>query len=112
MAVTRAEFAYLYYESSPQSLPPYDLAPALLWFSIEGKSRQDLDHALERLGGKRLGYLDHACGQPRMEGENRVHGFCVVRHLGISGDTVSSRLFGLILERDGRFKFLSFGNKL
>lgn len=112
MAVTRTEFAYLYYESSPQSLPPYDLSPALMWFTVEGKSRQDLATALGLLGGQPLRYVGHTCGAPRPEGRNRVYGFCAVRYLTGRGDTTTARLFGLILERQGHFKFLSYGNRL
>ena len=46
------------------------------------------------------------------EGENTVYGPCVVRWRGKAGDTVAVRLFGQIVERGGRFKFLSYANKL
>jgi hypothetical protein len=36
----------------------------------------------------------------------------VVRRIEPRGDTVSVRLFGLLIERDGRWKFLSYANKL
>jgi hypothetical protein len=36
----------------------------------------------------------------------------VVRRLPSPGDSVSERLFGPIVERGGRFKFVSYANKL
>jgi hypothetical protein len=36
----------------------------------------------------------------------------VVRWRNANGDTLSVRLFNQILERGGRFKFLSYGNRL
>ena len=41
-----------------------------------------------------------------------MHGPCVVRLVGWSADTASACLFSRVLERDGRFKFLSYANKL
>jgi hypothetical protein len=35
-----------------------------------------------------------------------------VRRRPAAGELVNERLFGLIVERDGRFKFVSLANKL
>jgi len=35
-----------------------------------------------------------------------------VRHRQPGGDVIEERLFALILEREGRFKFVSLANKL
>jgi hypothetical protein len=57
--------------------------------------------------------LGHDCGaEHRQEGKNRVYGPCVVRWRSTAGDTIAGRLFSKILERDGRFKFLSYANRL
>ena len=45
------------------------------------------------------------------EGDNVVYAPCVVR-LVIQSDTVEQRLFGAIIERHGRFKFVSLANRL
>jgi hypothetical protein len=47
-----------------------------------------------------------------VEGENRLWRNCRVRRVRAAGDTASGRLFGVILERHGRFKFASYGNDL
>lgn len=111
MAITRAEFAYLYYPAAPEASPPYDLDPGLSWFMLRQNSRKGLLRALEERGARSLGYLGHRCdGSPSRHGDNAVWGPCVVRRLQATGDTVEERLFGPILERDGVFKFLSYAN--
>lgn len=113
LVITRAEFAYLYYETSPQASPPYDLAPGLFWFILQQHSRKGLLRALEDRGGRPLGYLGYRCEEaPSRHGGNAVWGPCLVRRAQAVGDTVKERLFGPIVERDGRFKFLSYANKL
>jgi hypothetical protein len=113
LALTRAEFAWLYYPTTPQGLPPYDLSPALLWFVTEGASSQGLGRLLAERAGRPLEYAGHACDPtPSVEGENRVWGPCVVRRLRAPGDTVAERLFGQILERGGRFKLVSLANRI
>ena len=39
MAVSRAEFAYLYYPTTAQGLPPYDLEPGLMWYLLRQTQR-------------------------------------------------------------------------
>ncbi len=113
MALTKAEYAWLYYPTNPQGLPPYDLSPGLLWFMIESRGTRGLGHALEERGGRLLGYVGHDCDPtPSVEGANRVYGPCLVRRVEAPGDTVAERLFGLVIERGGRFKFISYANKL
>ena len=114
LALSRREFAYLYYETNPQSLPPYELSPSLFWFMLEGGSRGGLIKALEGRGGAPLGYRRTRCeGGPVREGENRLYGPCyIVRMQGEGGDSLVERLFGPIIERRGRWKFVSYTSKL
>jgi hypothetical protein len=108
LLLSRAEYAWLYYPTTPQSLPPYDLSPALLWFTLSRRSDQDLAVALQTFGDSAIGYRGHSCAAtPRREGENLIWGYCIVR---VRAGAV--RLFGLIIERGGRFKFVSYANKL
>ncbi|MGZ8398693.1 MAG: hypothetical protein ACXWWN_06625, partial [Gemmatimonadales bacterium] len=62
--------------------------------------------------GRALRYLGHTCISPRVEGKNRVHPSCELRRVTAAGDTVAERLFGLILERDSRYKFVGYANRL
>jgi hypothetical protein len=113
MAISRSEFAYLYYPTASQGLPPYNLEPSLMWFMLFERSNQGIRRALQLHGGTPMALVDYDCGTGySREGENTVYGPCVVRWRAKDGDTVSARLFSQILERDGRFKFLSYANRL
>lgn len=113
LSLSQREFAYVYYETNPQSLPPYDLSPSLFWFMLEGGSRGGLSKALQTLGGNQLHYRSTRCsGAPSREGENSVYGPCVVVRRGERGDSLVERLFGPIIERGSRWKFVSYANKL
>ena len=107
------EFAWLYYDTNPQSLPPYDLSPSLFWFLLERGSRGGVIHLLEERGGQPLGYVRTRCeGRPSREGRNTVYGPCLIERRDARGAKLSERLFGQIVERGGRWKFVSFANKL
>ena len=113
MALSRAEFAYLYYPSSRFSTEPYQLPPQTLWSLLQGNSEKGAQRALERRAGHPLRYVDYRCEpEPERQGENRVWNECTVRRVATPGDTVSERLFGSIVERGGRYKFVSYANRL
>ena len=112
MAITRAEFAYLYYPSSPIARPPYDLPPALMWLQLESNSGKGVRDVLRKRARAPLWMVDFACDLPDTQGRNRIHGGCHVQRRTAQGDTLTERLFGAILERDGRFKFLSYSSRL
>ena len=67
---------------------------------------------LERLGGAPLHVVAQRCdAAPERAGRNRVWSGCVVTVTGAPGrDTLSARLFGAIVERDGRYKILGYAN--
>jgi hypothetical protein len=112
MVMDRGEFAWLYYPSSPLSRPPYELSPGLMWFQMQGESERGASRLLGERAGEPLRYTRHACGPPRTEGELRLYPNCELRRVPPPGDTVVERLFGLIVERDGSYKFVSYANKL
>lgn len=113
LTVTRAEFAWLYYATTPQGLPPYDVEPALLWFLLRSRSERSARRALQVYGGRQLEVLGYDCGGAgQREGDNTLFGPCTVRWRSPGGDTAAVRLVGQILEREGRFKILSYSNKL
>lgn len=112
-ALDRSEFAWLYYPTARQGLPPYDVEPGLLWFLLTSRSERGVRRALAVYGGQKLRVLGHDCGSAGSpEGENAVWGPCTVRWRDERGDTVSQRLLSQVVERDGRYKVLSYGNKL
>ncbi|MEP6691121.1 MAG: hypothetical protein ABJD07_08180 [Gemmatimonadaceae bacterium] len=114
MALTRAEFAYLFYETSPQSLPPYDLGAGLLWFQMQERNRAGIGRALKVLGGRRVTVSRYRCRpEPERQGDNLVWIGCTMRLGGAVPDGITELpLFGAVIERAGRFKFLSYSNKL
>jgi hypothetical protein len=113
MAVSRAEFAYLYYPTAVEGKPPYDLEPGLMWFTLYERSNEGARKVLTRYGGHQMHLLGYDCGKgEHREDRNTIYGPCAVRWKTEAGDTVSVRLISKILERDGRFKFLSYANPL
>ena len=113
LIVSRDEFAWLYYPTSKQGLPPYSLNPDLMWFMLVEQSNSGMTRALNQLGGKHLSYVGYRCeGSSTTEGVNTLWGPCLVRLVQTAGDTSEGRLFGPIIRRDGQYKFLSYANKL
>lgn len=113
LVLSQAEFGWLYYPTNPEGLPPYNLTPELMWFMLEGRSSQGYQKLMRQRAQKPLRHVAHRCeGEPSRQGENTVRGPCLVLRLGENGDTVSERLFGQIVERGGRYKFVSYANKL
>lgn len=113
MAFTRAEFAYLYYPESPYTHRPYRQDPALLWFMIQEGSNKGLTRLMRRMGGHPVRFTSFRCTEgPDVHGETRLWAGCTIRRAVTPRDTLEQRLFGTIIERDGRFKFLSYANGL
>ncbi len=114
MAVTRAEFGYLYFPESRFSRKPYRTKPGLLWSQIENGSSRGINRAYLRFGGQPLGFSGYDCpAEPAAEGANRVWEGCTVTIRPAGSDSARSlRLFGSILEREGSWKFLSYSNDL
>ena len=111
MLLSRAEFAWLYYETHPLARPPYDLSPGEMWFQQAGNSTKGLREVLEKRGGRPLGVAGFRCDPPVAYGENRFHGNCVVRRR--VGDGIrEERLFGALLEHLGRWKFVSYSARI
>jgi hypothetical protein len=110
ITVDRAEFAWLYYETSPLAKAPYELPPALMWFQLQQGNRTALFRLLRELGGRGLEYEGLVCDpDPLVQGENRLWSGCRAR-LAVDGESRELRLFGAMLERGGRVKMLSYDN--
>ncbi len=111
MLLTRAEFAWLYYPNTRYTAPPYELAPALLWFQIENGTSRGFGRLLDRMGGRPAYARGYTCpADGRREGSNRVWEDCVVHLRPPGAEARDLRLFGTILERDGVYKFVSYSN--
>ncbi len=113
LVLDRSEFAFLYYPFTRYTHPPYELGPGLLWVQIQNRSSKGLTRALNRFGGERLRYAGHECNPvPETEERNTLWTNCQVSLLLPGGESYRGRLFGTILERGGRFKFVSYANAL
>lgn len=108
MMLSKAEFGYFYFPWSEYATPPYRQKPALVWFRLAMVSERGIGRALARDGGRPLEIVGHRCGSPVVaRGDLRLHQDCRLR-LRRDGAIVERRLFGSIVERRGRFKFLSY----
>ena len=113
LVVNRDEFGYLVYPSSPNAAPPYRQAPDLVWLMRSAGTGKASARLFARFGGRSIGFAGYSCPDGSInEGANTVWSGCVVRRAQSAGDTIALRMFGTIIERDGRFKFLSLSNGL
>jgi len=112
MVLDRAEFAFLYYPGSSMSLPPYEAPPALLWGQILAASDDGAGKLLARLGGRQVSAHALRCPPPKVEGANRLLERCTVRFDTSGARALEGNLFGTILTRDGRSKFISLANRI
>jgi hypothetical protein len=113
LLVSKAEYGFLYFPTSTYSRKPYELPPGIAWLLSEQNSQKGLTRVTRRLGGKKLNYAGYECSSTVTEGENRFWRTCLVRYSDpSSGQPVSKRLFGAIMEHAGRYKFLSYANDL
>jgi hypothetical protein len=113
LVISRAEFAYLIYPESPYTREPYDQSPALVWMAIQNPSLTGARRLLQRFGGTSFGLQAVECPlPPERQGANRLWSGCTVLVATDSTSSVRRRLFGTIVERDGRFKFVSYRNDL
>ena len=110
--VTAREFIDLVYPESPYTAPPFRQAPGLVWTLIEEPSNSGRRRLLSNLGGKPLVITRVSCGtKPEEQGRNRLWNGCTVRYASGGDAPRDGRLFGAIIERDGRFKFMSLANQ-
>jgi hypothetical protein len=111
--MSKDEYAWIYYPTATMGRPPYDVRADLLWYMVERRGHHGLTEALDQRGGQPLEYVSHRCGaRATIEGTNRIWGPCTVVVQPPGGPPRRERLFGLIIERQGRFKFVSYSNPL
>lgn len=111
LLVTKGEYAFLYFPSSVYSRRPYELPPEIAWLLSEQNSVKGLTRLTRRLGGNKLHFRGYECSDPVIEGANRFWRSCLLTYTDpASRLPVTRKLFGAIMERDGRYKFLSYAN--
>jgi hypothetical protein len=111
--VTRSEFGDLYFPSSRFTHPPYELPPALLWFQITAESNKGITKLMRTFTNTDPIFVRVECSAtPVEEGKNLLWENCSTFLRNADGEIKAWRLFGSILERNGRMKFLSYANEL
>lgn len=112
LVLTPGEFIELYYPFSQYTKPPYRQGPALLWLLIQQNSQKGISRALQRFGNEDAGFRRLDCQDPPdVQARNRFWN-CLVYWTPQPNQPNPLRLFGSIMERDGRFKFVSYANGL
>jgi hypothetical protein len=113
MVMNAAEFINLYYPTSIYARPPYRQSPELLWFLMQQNSQKGIGRVLTRYAGHALRYVSYACRvEPADWGETRIWEQCTVQWSPTPDAPSPFKLFSGIIERDGRFKFVSYANDL
>ena len=112
MVLNAREFIDLVYPESPYTHPPYRQSPALVWTQIQNPSASGYTRLVRRLGNQPLHYVDHKCDlDPDRQGRNLIWTNCFVRLRSPNEPTTSHRLFGSIIQRNGKFKIVSYKNE-
>ncbi|MEX2466075.1 MAG: hypothetical protein WD995_04150 [Gemmatimonadota bacterium] len=113
LTLDQAEYAFLYYPYSTFAKPPYELPPEILWIQIQNTQSRSLTRLFRQLEERTLDPRGYRCeGEPLQSGPIRIWEDCFVRVPGETEDVVDLRLFGSVLEHQGRFKFVSLSNEL
>ena len=113
LVIDHIEFADLYYPASRYARPPFRTPVGLIWTQIQLNSEKGITRAMSRLGGQSVRYVGLTCAsRPDSVGAARIDSRCTTRYVARGGDTVSRRLFGAIVQLDGRAKFLSYSNDM
>jgi hypothetical protein len=111
LALSKAEYAFLYFPSSVYSRKAYELAPDIAWLLNEQNSRKGATRILQRLSGRDLRFASYTCAIPVSEQENMFWRDCQVTYVDpATSGRVTRKLFGTIMQRGDRFKFLSYAN--
>ncbi|NNC30665.1 hypothetical protein HKM21_15465 [Longimicrobium terrae] len=110
MVMDQGEFAHFFYAGSPQSLPPYELPPEIMWLQLSQQSERGFRRLMDRFGGKDVvGAQGWACAREERQGTDRVWSGCTLR---VRGETAPVPVFGGIWEHGGAYKFVSYANDL
>src|SRR5688572_23549768 len=112
LMISRAEFAWLVFPHHIYAVPPYELDPGIFWMQLTAGSAKGLGRTLERLGGRALAFQALDCERDTVQvkgGPVRVWSSCGIRYRE-GNSLLTRRLFGSIVEREARFKLLSYAN--
>ncbi len=112
MLLTRAEFAWLMFPDHRYAEPPYDLDPGIFWLQLTAENSKGVERVLQRYGGQPLTFEALSCGVDTLQmlrGPTTLWGPCSVRYR-TADSTLTRKLFGSMIERNGRVKLVSYNN--
>lgn len=104
LRINVSEYAWLYYLDMPQSKPPYELDPDILWMQLNAQSDKGLGRLSDRVRATPFAFKSYSCDAPQKLETVTLHRCHMV------GADLTVRIS--IIERDGLFKFTSFANDL
>jgi hypothetical protein len=108
--ISKREFAWLYFPTSLYMSKPYELPPEIAWLLTVADSEKGFKRLTRRLGGRALHYSGVDCERRETDSRHAYWRDCFVSYSHPGEGRVRRRLFGSIMERDGRYKFLSYAN--
>ena len=112
LVLSPAEFIEFYYPYTQYTRPPYRQSPSFVWFLIQQNSEKGISRLLKRYGGQPTGYRGIECQEPVATQPPNRFWQCAVRWQPAPDKPDPLRAFGFIMEREGRFKFVSYANGL
>jgi hypothetical protein len=112
MLLDAREFVDLVYPESPSTKPPYRQSPGLVWRSIQAPSEMGFRRLMRRASGLQVTLASYRCNvTPLRQGKNVLWSGCHLELVNARGVKETHRLFGTIIEREGRYKFVSYKNE-
>ena len=109
LAVSQAEFRAVVYPRLPASRPERNTSAEFVWGRLHQRSRSALAYTLERYRGRRFEVVAvDFVGETTDYGPFQVHRETVLTVETPDGERGTLRIFGSMLEQEGRYKIFSF----
>ncbi|MEW5915725.1 MAG: hypothetical protein AB1762_04945 [Gemmatimonadota bacterium] len=109
LLLTRAEFGHLVFPESPFAREPFKTKPGLVWMQLVAASERGMTRLLDRVSGPGVQISSLRCDRtPEDQGPNTYWRNCSVLVHRQGTPTHRAQLFGQILVRDGRAKFVAY----
>lgn len=112
MMITEKEFKELLWWEFPASRPETNIPIEFAWDNHARNSSKGLRMALRDFGGKKLFYVSHRFE----EGEDKYQSFIIhpktrVTVADTTGKEIEMKVFGSVVEMNGRYKLLSYRDR-
>ena len=108
MAVDSSEFSEVVWPAMPASRPELNFDLEFVWSSHDVRNRRAFEKLVAKYGGRYMELVEVAPTEVQDYGAFRIHRRPMVTVRDASGDEHRLRLFGSLIEQDGRYKLYSF----